>query len=89
MAILTISFSERKAGPYTATAGQTVFFFGVPILANADLDVWRKRDGAATLLTQGIDYTVTGVAEPAGGQAQDHLLRRVACSACRIAARVP
>jgi hypothetical protein len=68
MAILTIPFSERKAGPYTATAGQTVFFFGFPILAATDIDVWRERAGTATLLTLGVDYTVTGVVEPAGGQ---------------------
>ena len=68
MAILTIPFSERKAGPYTATAGQTVFFFAFPILAATDIDVWRERVGTATLLTFGVDYTVTGVGEPAGGQ---------------------
>lgn len=68
MAILTIPFSTRKAGPYTATAGQTVFFFGFPILAAADLDVWRERAGVATPLTLGVDYTVTGAGDPSGGQ---------------------
>ena len=68
MAILTIPFSERKAGPYTATAGQTVFFFAFPILAATDIDVWRERAGTATLLALGVDYTVIGVGEPAGGQ---------------------
>ena len=68
MAILTIPFSERKAGPYTATAGQTVFFFGFPILGTAHLNVWRERAGTTTLLTLGVDYTVTNVGEPAGGQ---------------------
>ena len=49
MAITTIPFSTRKAGPYTATAGQTVFFFGFPILGAGDIDVWRERGGTATL----------------------------------------
>jgi len=53
MTILTISFSERKAGLYTANAGQTVFFFAFPILADNDIDVWRERAGTATLLTLG------------------------------------
>lgn len=68
MTILTIPFSPRKAGPYTATAGQTVFFFSFPVLAAADLDVWRERAGMAILLTLGGDYTVTGAGDPAGGQ---------------------
>jgi hypothetical protein len=68
MAITSIPFSQRKAGPYTATAGQTVFSFGFPILGAADIDVWRERDGTATLLTVDADYTVTGAGEQAGGQ---------------------
>jgi hypothetical protein len=68
MTITSIPFSERKAGPYTATAGQTVFFFNFPILEAGDIDVWRERAGTATLLTLGVDYTVTGVGEQTGGQ---------------------
>jgi hypothetical protein len=68
MAITTIPFSTRKAGSYTATAGQTVFFFGFPIPAAGDIDVWRERDGTATLLNLDADYTVTGAGEQAGGQ---------------------
>lgn len=67
MPITTIPFSSRKAGPYTATGGQTVFSFAFPILAAGDIDVYRKRAGVVTLLLLTTDYSVTGVGEQAGG----------------------
>src|SRR5688572_24504217 len=67
MPISTIPFSGRTAGPYTATAGQTSFPFAFPVLAAADLDVWRQRAGVVSQLTLGTHYTVTGAGEQAGG----------------------
>lgn len=67
MTIATIPCSQRKAGPYTASAGQTVFPFAFPVYAATDIDVWREREGVATLLTLGVDYTVSGVNEQSGG----------------------
>jgi hypothetical protein len=67
MTIVTIPSSERRAGPYTATAGQTVFGFAFPVYAAADVDVWRQRGAAVDLLTLGTHYTVTGAGEQSGG----------------------
>src|SRR5687768_17599685 len=67
MSIVTIPSSERRAGPYTATAGQTVFGFAFPVYAAADVDVWRQRGAAVDLLTLGTHYTVTGAGEQSGG----------------------
>jgi hypothetical protein len=39
MAITTIPFLRRTAGPYTAKPGQTVFSFAFPVYASGDLDV--------------------------------------------------
>jgi hypothetical protein len=61
MAITTIPFSPRTAGPYTAKPGQTVFSFAFPVYASGDLDVWRERVGVVTQLVPGTDYTVSGV----------------------------
>jgi hypothetical protein len=67
MTITTIPFSLRKAGPYTATAGQTSFSFGFPVLRAEDLTVWRERAGVVAQLTLGAHYTVSGLGEPNGG----------------------
>jgi hypothetical protein len=67
MAIETIPFSARTAGPYTATAGQTAFPFGFPALKVEDLAVWRQRQGEVIPLSLGLHYTVIGTGEQAGG----------------------
>ena len=67
MPIVTIPLSERKAGPYTAVADQTVFGFAFPVLDADHLTVWRERAGVIAVLTETTDYTVSGVGEQSGG----------------------
>jgi hypothetical protein len=67
MTITTIPFSARKAGPYTATAGQTSFSFAFPVLNAQDLTVWRERAGVVAQLALGTHYAVSGVGEQSGG----------------------
>lgn len=67
MTITTIAANDRRAGPFTATNGQTTFSYDFPIYDDADLLVLRLRDDTETPLTLGDDYTVTGVAEATGG----------------------
>lgn len=61
--------STRRSGPYTATASQTVFDYGFPVLDADDLGVYRLPNGGTTetRLTRGTDYTVTGVGLEDGG----------------------
>ena len=68
MPITTIPFSERKAGPYMASAGQTEFPFGFPVFAAGDLTVWRERAADVAPLVLNTHYTVTGIREQGGGQ---------------------
>ncbi len=67
MTITKIDFDDRAAGPYTATAAQTVFSYDFPVYAEGDLTVTRERDDTVTTLVLNTDYTVTGVANEAGG----------------------
>lgn len=67
---MTVPFSTRLSGPYTATAGQTLFNFTWPALAAGDVQVVRQRGTAETVLTLGVDYAVLGVGVPGGGQVQ-------------------
>lgn len=61
--------STRRSGPYTATASQTVFDYGFPVLDADDLGVYRLPNGGTTetRLTRGTNYTVTGVGLEDGG----------------------
>lgn len=61
--------STRRSGPYTATAAQTVFDYGFPVLDADDLGVYRLPNGGTTetRLARGTNYTVTGVGLQAGG----------------------
>ena len=63
---MTIALSTRKSGPYTATAGQTVFNYTFPLVDAADLQVIRYRDGVAATLSGSTDYVVTGVGLASG-----------------------
>ncbi|WAC26349.1 hypothetical protein [Ancylobacter sp. SL191] len=59
---LPIGPAERIAGPYTASAGQTSFTFGFPLLDAADLQVQKTLPGAPDAWTDalpGIDYTLS------------------------------
>lgn len=67
MTINTVAANDRRAGPYTATASQTVFSYDFPVYDEGDLTVSRVRSGTQTTLTLTTDYTVTGVGEEAGG----------------------
>jgi len=67
MTITTIAENDRRSGPYTATAAQTVFTYDFPIYDEGDIEVVRVRDDVEEILTLATDYTVTGVEDPAGG----------------------
>lgn len=67
MANYPITANDRRAGPYTAIAAQTVFGYDFPIYADAEIKVYRTRAGVTTLLTLTTDYTVSGVGAQAGG----------------------
>lgn len=69
MAEISITANDRRSGPYTATAGQTVFDYDFPVYANTELEVTYTP--AATGIDQTLvlttEYTVTGVGAEAGG----------------------
>lgn len=68
---MTIPLATRRAGPFIAQGGETVFGFGFKVLAASDLAVWRKRgDATDELLVLGTDYTVVGVGFDSGGSVQ-------------------
>src|SRR5690606_33137842 len=64
---MTVPLSDRKSGPYTAGAGQTVFNYTFLILDAAHIQVLRIRGDVEEELELDVDYTVTGVGEEAGG----------------------
>jgi len=66
-AILPITPNLRVSGPYTATAGQTVFSYNFPVQLAEDVLVRRTRDDETVELVRGIDYAITGIFNPAGG----------------------
>ena len=66
MPITTIPTNDREER-FVATAGQTVFPYDFPIYAATDLLVTRLRGTTLTTLTNGTDYTVSGVENQSGG----------------------
>jgi hypothetical protein len=52
---------------YVCTGGETDFPVTFPFFAATDLVVARTRGGVETVLNLGVDYTVTGAGNPAGG----------------------
>lgn len=57
---MTISTTNRKAGPFAGNDAQTVFAFAFKVFTTADaLVVQADATGAETTLTLGVDYTVT------------------------------
>lgn len=69
---IAINDLQRITDPMIATAGQTVFTYGFPILDETHLKVYQRAagsspDDATDLLTLGVDYTVTGVGSATGG----------------------
>lgn len=67
MANFPITANDRRAGPYTAIAAQTVFPYDFPLYADSEIAVYRTRAGVTTLLTLNSDYTVGGIGAQAGG----------------------
>lgn len=67
MGDIEVAESIRRAGPYVASAGQTVFTYDFPLLSAGDAVVYRFRGDARDQLELETDYTVTGVGEEAGG----------------------
>ncbi|MEL6289627.1 MAG: hypothetical protein AAFQ35_12725, partial [Pseudomonadota bacterium] len=64
---ITIPVNDRRAGPFTAAAGQTTFDFDFPILSTGSLFVTRERGGAMSSFSYPADYAVTGVGNQTGG----------------------
>lgn len=65
--LLPISVSTRAMDPVTATLGQAQLTYDFPAQQGADIRVRRVRAGAEAFLDYGIDYTVQGVGNLAGG----------------------
>lgn len=64
--------SNPERDQYQAAGGQTVFNFSFPIFDETYIKVYQRAASAAPndandILTLGVDYTVTGVGEEAGG----------------------
>lgn len=55
---MTIAVNDRMSGPFTATAGQTVFAFDFPAASDDELVVRRRRAGVEAVLVLDVDYTV-------------------------------
>ncbi|MCX8133161.1 MAG: hypothetical protein N3D18_04250 [Roseococcus sp.] len=66
MPIETVPPNDRVER-FVASGGQTVFPFDFPIYEAAHLAVLRDRAGVQTELVLGVDYTLTGVEQQAGG----------------------
>ena len=64
---MTVTAVARRSEPVECTGGETMVAYGYKILSAADIAVWRQRGGASERLVLGIDYTVTGVGNPNGG----------------------
>lgn len=64
--IFPLPHSERRFGPYTASAGQTDFPGAFGIQADSDVVVTRTRAGTLATLVLDTDYEVIGVNVAAG-----------------------
>lgn len=64
---MTLPLNDRVTGPYAATGGETVLDYDFKVMSGADLAVWRRREGAETLLALSVDYVVDGVGSLDGG----------------------
>jgi hypothetical protein len=53
---------------FTPAAGTTVMDTDFPVLAAADLAVWRERGGVATMLTLNTDYALTLIGNQTGAR---------------------
>jgi hypothetical protein len=63
---MTVSANDLLVGPVTPTNGVTVISYDFKLLDQTWLDVYRS-DNPDTALVLGVDYTVQGVGEEAGG----------------------
>ena len=63
---MTVAQSPRMSGPYTATAGQTVFDYDFPITDASEIVALRLRGTTEIPLELDVDYGVTGVGAPSG-----------------------
>ncbi len=68
MSEFLIAVNDRRAGPFVAGAGQTVFPYDFPLFDAADIAVYAQATGAATAtLLASSAYSVTGIGEAVGG----------------------
>jgi hypothetical protein len=68
MSEFLIAANDRRAGPFVAGAGQTVFPYDFPLFDAADIAVYAQATGAATAtLLAASAYSVTGIGEAVGG----------------------
>jgi hypothetical protein len=64
---LSIIPQDTRSRRFLCVGGETVFSITFPFFAAADIAVRRQRAGATSLLVEGVDYTVAGAGNPAGG----------------------
>lgn len=66
---MTVSTTANRAGPTTGDGSTTAFAFNYPFRATSDLVVISRviSTGVETVLTEGVDYTVTGTADSGTG----------------------
>jgi hypothetical protein len=68
MSEFLIAANDRRAGPFVAGAGQTVFPYDFPLFDAADIAVYAQASGAATAtLLASSAYSVTGIGDAVGG----------------------
>jgi hypothetical protein len=68
MSEFLIAVNDRRAGPFVAGAGQTVFPYDFPLFDAADIAVYAQATGAATAtLLASSAYSVTGIGDAVGG----------------------
>lgn len=65
---MTVSSGNRKAGPYIGNGVTTAFDFGFKILDESHIAVIKRVGSTDTKLSLSVDYTVSGVDQPSGGQ---------------------
>lgn len=65
---MTVPSDSARSGPYSGNGVNKVFGFDFKILHASHLRVIRRAaNGAPNVLTMGVDYSITGVGNPAGG----------------------
>lgn len=67
---MSLTDTIRRAGPYTGDGVTTVFPYEFKLLDAGDMKVTKTTNGdpaVTTLLSLGVDYTLSGIGAPGGG----------------------